>query len=295
PLTAWCLLIRYYRIAAFGFHSFGLRGDDVVYNCLPLYHSAGSIMGIGQCLLFGLTVVIKRKFSASRFWDDCVRYECTAIQYIGEICRYLLGQQVCPSEAQHRVRVAIGNGLRPSVWEEFVKRFRICRVGEFYGATECNCSLINIDGKACLLLCEGILFWFWLADPVNGCNTACDQVGACGFSSRILPNFYPIRLVRTGRLRLQKIAHSVFTAGDSAYVSGDMLVMDELGYMYFTDRGGDTFRWRGENIQKMRLQREGYDPGLSTDPIYYRNRQAGCYEALSPQRYCDIMEGRERL
>lgn len=69
------------------------------------------------------------------------------IQYIGEICRYLLAQPVRPSEAHHRVRVAIGNGLRPSVWEEFVQRFKIQRVGEFYGATECNCSLINIDGK----------------------------------------------------------------------------------------------------------------------------------------------------
>ncbi len=32
---------RYYRIAAFGYYSFGLRPDDVVYCCLPLYHSAG--------------------------------------------------------------------------------------------------------------------------------------------------------------------------------------------------------------------------------------------------------------
>lgn len=71
------------------------------------------------------------------------------IQYIGEICRYLLAQPVRPSESQHRVRLAIGNGLRASVWEEFVKRFKIKRVGEFYGATECNCSLINIDGKVC--------------------------------------------------------------------------------------------------------------------------------------------------
>lgn len=67
--------------------------------------------------------------------------------YIGEICRYLLAQPVCPSEARHRVRVAMGNGLRPSVWEEFVRRFGIKRIGEFYGATECNCSMINIDGK----------------------------------------------------------------------------------------------------------------------------------------------------
>ncbi|XP_010777933.1 long-chain fatty acid transport protein 1 [Notothenia coriiceps] len=270
PKAAVVVHSRYFRIAAFGFHSFGLRHDDVLYNCLPLYHSAGTIMGVGQCLLFGLTVVIRRKFSASRFWEDCVKHNCTVIQYIGEICRYLLAQKVRSSEAHHRVRVAIGNGLRPTVWEEFVKRFRIRRVGEFYGATECNCSLLNIDG----------------------------QVGACGFNSRILPSFYPIRLIRmqevngellrdsqglcipclpgelgmlvgritdTDPLRRfdgyvdeestnKKIAHNVFKMGDSAYVSGDMLVMDEYGYIYFRDRSGDTFRWRGENVSTTEVE-----------------------------------------
>ncbi|XP_028256771.1 long-chain fatty acid transport protein 1-like isoform X2 [Parambassis ranga] len=285
PKAAVVVHSRYYRIAAFGFHSFGLRQDDVIYNCLPLYHSAGTIMGVGQCLLFGLTVVIRRKFSASRFWDDCVKHNCTVIQYIGEICRYLLAQPVRPSEAHQRVRVAIGNGLRHSVWEEFVKRFKIQTIGEFYGATECNCSLINIDGK----------------------------VGACGFSSRILPNFYPIRLVKVqqdnrkllrdsqglcipcqpgepgmlvGRINLtdplrrfdgyadksstnQKIAHDVFKMGDSAYVSGDVMVMDEYGYMYFRDRSGDTFRWRGENVSTTEV--EGVLSGLlgHTDVAVY--------------------------
>ncbi|XP_027872508.1 long-chain fatty acid transport protein 1-like isoform X2 [Xiphophorus couchianus] len=285
PKAAVVVHSRYFRIAAFGFHSFGLRPDDILYNCLPLYHSAGTIMGVGQCLLFGSTVVIRRKFSASRFWDDCVKHNCTVIQYIGEICRYLLAQPVRPSEAHHRVRVAIGNGLRPSVWEEFVRRFKIQRVGEFYGATECNCSLINIDGK----------------------------VGACGFSSRILPNFYPIRLVKVkedekellrdsqglcipclpgepgmlvGRISdkdplrrfdgyadqdstNQKIAHHVFQMGDSAYVSGDVLVMDEYGYMYFRDRSGDTFRWKGENVSTTEV--EGVLSGLlgHTDVAVY--------------------------
>ncbi|XP_070770174.1 long-chain fatty acid transport protein 1-like [Enoplosus armatus] len=270
PKAAVVVHSRYYRIAAFGFHSFGFCHDDIIYNCLPLYHSAGTIMGVGQCLLFGLTVVVRRKFSASRFWDDCVKHNCTVILYIGEICRYLLAQPARSSEAHHRVRVAVGNGLRPSVWEEFVQRFRIKRVGEFYGATECNCSLINIDGK----------------------------VGACGFNSRILPSFYPIRLVRVqgedgqllrdsqglcipclpgepgmlvGRINHtdplrrfdgyadqdstnQKIAHNVFKMGDSAYVSGDVLVMDEYGYMYFRDRSGDTFRWRGENVSTTEVE-----------------------------------------
>ncbi|XP_067438688.1 long-chain fatty acid transport protein 1-like [Thunnus thynnus] len=270
PKAAVVVHSRYYRIAAFGHHSFGLRHNDVIYTCLPLYHSAGTVMGVGQCLLFGLTVVVRRKFSASRFWDDCVKHNCTVIQYIGEVCRYLLAQPKHPSEAHHQVRVAIGNGLRPSVWEEFVRRFRIQRVGEFYGATECNCSLINIDGK----------------------------VGACGFNSRILPSFYPIRLVRmqeengellrdsqglcipclpgepgmlVGRINHtdplrrfdgyvdkdstnQKIAHNIFKMGDSAYISGDVLVMDEYGYMYFRDRSGDTFRWRGENVSTTEVE-----------------------------------------
>uniref|UniRef100_UPI0037E7B7A3 long-chain fatty acid transport protein 1-like n=1 Tax=Semicossyphus pulcher TaxID=241346 RepID=UPI0037E7B7A3 len=276
PKAAIVVHSRYFRIASFGFHSFGLRHDDIIYNCLPLYHSAGTIMGVGQCLLFGVTVVVRRKFSASRFWDDCVKHNCSVILYIGEICRYLLAQPVRSSEAHHRVRVAVGNGLRPSVWEEFVRRFRVQRVGEFYGATECNCSLINIDGK----------------------------VGACGFSSCILPSFYPIRLVRVkeesgelfrdsqglcvpclpgvpgmlvGRINLtdplrrfdgyvdqdstnKKIAHNVFKMGDSAYVSGDVLVMDEYGYMYFRDRSGDTFRWRGENVSTTEV--EGVLSGL---------------------------------
>lgn len=192
------------------------------------------------------------------------------IQYIGEICRYLLNQPVRESETQHCVRLAVGNGLRPTIWEDFTKRFRIKQIGEFYGATECNCSIANLDGK----------------------------VGACGFNSRILPNVYPIRLVKVnedtmelirdsrglcvpcrpgepgllvGQINQQdplrrfdgyvnesathkKIAYNVLQKGDQAYLSGDVLVMDELGYMYFRDRSGDTFRWRGENVSTTEVE-----------------------------------------
>uniref|UniRef100_A0A8C3JDW9 Very long-chain fatty acid transport protein n=1 Tax=Calidris pygmaea TaxID=425635 RepID=A0A8C3JDW9_9CHAR len=270
PKAAIVVHSRYYRIAAFGYYAYKMCPEDVLYNCLPLYHSAGNIMGVGQCLIHGLTVVIRKKFSASRFWDDCVKYRCTIIQYIGEICRYLLNQPVRESESQHRVRLAVGNGLRPTIWEDFTKRFRIKQIGEFYGATECNCSIANLDGK----------------------------VGACGFNSRILPNVYPIRLVKVnedtmelirdsrglcipcrpgepgllvGQINQQdplrrfdgyvsqsatnkKIAYDVLRKGDQAYLSGDVLVMDELGYMYFRDRSGDTFRWRGENVSTTEVE-----------------------------------------
>lgn len=270
PKAAIVVHSRYYRIAAFGYFAFCMHPEDIIYDCLPLYHSAGSIVGVGQCLINGLTVVVKKKFSASRFWDDCIKYNCTVIQYIGEICRYLLSQPVQPSEKRHKVRLAVGNGLRPSVWEAFTQRFGVKQIGEFYGATECNCSIANMDGK----------------------------VGACGFNSRILPYVYPIRLVKideetmelvrdsrglcvpcrpgepgflVGRINQEdplrrfdgyantdatrkKIVHNVFKKNDSAYLSGDVLVMDDFGYMYFRDRGGDTFRWRGENVSTTEVE-----------------------------------------
>ncbi|PNI50618.1 SLC27A1 isoform 6 [Pan troglodytes] len=275
PKAAIVVHSRYYRMAAFGHHAYRMQAADVLYDCLPLYHSAGNIIGVGQCLIYGLTVVLRKKFSASRFWDDCIKYNCTVVQYIGEICRYLLKQPVREAERRHRVRLAVGNGLRPAIWEEFTERFGVRQIGEFYGATECNCSIANMDGKF---------------TPF--------QVGSCGFNSRILPHVYPIRLVKVnedtmellrdaqglcipcqagepgllvGQINQQdplrrfdgyvsesatskKIAHSVFSKGDSAYLSGDVLVMDELGYMYFRDRSGDTFRWRGENVSTTEVE-----------------------------------------
>ena len=35
---------------------------------------------------------------------------------------------------------------------------------------------------------------------------------------------------------------------------GDILDMDEYGYMYFRDRTGDTFRWRGENVSTSEVE-----------------------------------------
>uniref|UniRef100_A0A4W6C6B6 Arachidonate--CoA ligase n=1 Tax=Lates calcarifer TaxID=8187 RepID=A0A4W6C6B6_LATCA len=270
PKAAIVVHSRYYRMAALVYYGFRMTSDDVLYDCLPLYHSAGNIVGVGQCIIHGMTVVIRKKFSASRFWDDCVKYNCTIVQYIGEICRYLLNQPVRDTERQHRVRMALGNGLRQSIWEEFMNRFNIPQIAEFYGATECNCSLGNFDNK----------------------------IGACGFNSQILPFIYPIRLVRVdeetmelirgpdgvcipckpgepgqlvGRIiqndplrrfdgyvnqtaTSKKIAHSVFKKGDSAYLSGDVLIMDKCGHMYFKDRTGDTFRWKGENVSTTEVE-----------------------------------------
>ena len=59
-----------------------VTSDDVLYDTLPLYHTAGGVIGVGCMMVLGCTLVIRKKFSASRFWDDCVQYRCTVSCFI---------------------------------------------------------------------------------------------------------------------------------------------------------------------------------------------------------------------
>ena len=70
-------------------------------------------------------------------------------------------------------------------------------------------------------------------------------------------NHHPVRdfpgyLDETATKR--KIIHNVFTKGDSCYKSGDLLVADKYGWIYFVDRMGDTYRWKGENISTTEVE-----------------------------------------
>ena len=125
--------------------AFELTEDDVLYTVLPLYHSAGGMLGVGAMMSKGLTLVIRRKFSATKFFEDCTTYKITATQYIGELCRYLINTPVGKFDRAHHVRVAFGNGLRREVWPVFQERFNIPQIGEFYGATEGNVSFMNFS------------------------------------------------------------------------------------------------------------------------------------------------------
>ena len=57
--------------------TYRLKKDDHIYITLPLYHALGGLSAVSQCLLFGLTITLKEKFSSSQFWSDCARYNCT--------------------------------------------------------------------------------------------------------------------------------------------------------------------------------------------------------------------------
>uniref|UniRef100_A0A1I7ZDN4 Very long-chain fatty acid transport protein n=1 Tax=Steinernema glaseri TaxID=37863 RepID=A0A1I7ZDN4_9BILA len=272
PKPAIIKHFRFYMMAMGTGKAFGIMPSDRMYITMPMYHSAAGILGVGQCVTQGATIVIRKKFSATNFWRDCARFGCTGSQYIGEICRYLLAQKRSPEEREHRVRVMFGNGLRGELWTEFVERFGVQKIGELYGSTEGNSNILNIDNK----------------------------VGACGFFPiyPFLTKLYPVRLVKvdeetgeivrdkdglcvscrpgeTGEMvgvidkkdpllhfegyvdkkdTSKKILTNVFKKGDCVFSSGDILYWDEYGYLFFKDRRGDTFRWKGENVSTTEVE-----------------------------------------
>ena len=54
-----------------------IKPNDVIYNALPLYHTSGGVLAPGQMLISGATLVIRKTFSASHFWTDCIEHKCT--------------------------------------------------------------------------------------------------------------------------------------------------------------------------------------------------------------------------
>ncbi|MEL6259226.1 MAG: long-chain-acyl-CoA synthetase, partial [Pseudomonadota bacterium] len=240
------------------------KATDRLYLTLPLYHSTGGLAGVGVGLNTGASIILRRKFSASRFWDDVSDQGATVIVYIGELCRYLLNQPPHPKEQAHRVRVGFGNGIRPDIWQDFQDRFNIKRMVEFYGSTEGNVNFINLDGQVGTVgripkFLEGkfahvafVKFDIEEEAPVRGEDGFCirtdddepgEVIGRIGDDARTRFEGYNDK-----KATEKKLLRDVFETGDLWFRTGDLMRKDANGYVYFVDRVGDTFRWKGENV-----------------------------------------------
>ncbi|XP_008589488.1 PREDICTED: long-chain fatty acid transport protein 6, partial [Galeopterus variegatus] len=208
------------------------------------------------------TCVLKKKFSASQFWNDCKKYNVTVFQYIGELCRYLCKQPKREGEKDHQVRLAVGNGIRSDVWREFLDRFGNIKMCEFYGATEGNICFMNHTGKIgsvgrtnffykLFFTFDLIKYDFQKDGPVRNEQNWCSHVkkGEPGLLiSRVNAKNPFFGYAGSYKHTKNKLLFDVFKKGDVYFNTGDLMVQDRENFLYFWDRIGDTFRWKGENV-----------------------------------------------
>jgi fatty-acyl-CoA synthase len=262
----------------------GATSKDRIYVALPLYHATGGLCALGAAFLNGGSVVLRRRFSASHFWEEVAAEGCTMFVYIGELCRYLANQPESEADTRHKIRMIFGNGLTPDVWSVMKRRFRIPHVLEFYGATEGNVSMFNFDGR------EGAIGRVpkWLRKRFNirlaqydvetgdivrradglGVEAGVGQIGEClgeiHADARTDFTGYVDRAASE-----KKILRNVFSRGDAWFATGDLMRQDADGYFYFVDRIGDTFRWKGENVSTTEVaERLQAAPGVKEASVY---------------------------
>jgi len=258
------------------------KPDDRMYDCLPLCHSVGGVVAVWATVLGGGATVIRERFSASRFWDEIAAFDCTLFQYIGELCRYLVTAP--EGEAPpHRLRLAIGNGLREDVWRAFEKRFSIPHIVEFYAATESNFSLYNLDGEPGAIgrtpgfLAQTFQTRIVAFDVENerplrndeGRCIACGPDEAGEAIAKIDTRGGAFEGYLDKGASDKKILRDVFAPGDAWMRSGDLMKKDARGFFFFVDRIGDTFRWKGENVSTFEVaQTLGACPGVLDANVY---------------------------
>jgi acyl-CoA synthetase (AMP-forming)/AMP-acid ligase II len=261
---------------AFGRFMHQTGPGDVIYVALPLYHSSAMFLGLGASLATGAGMALRRKFSASNFWKDVRDFRATSFLYIGELCRYLMNVEPQDGERDHCLRVGVGNGMDPNIWQAFQERFGVPTIREFYGATEGNVAILNFRGRPRMIgrLAAG--------QALVQCDPATGEIfrDEWGFCERVKPGEDGLLVGRISAITTfdgyvdakateEKIVRDVFKKGDRYFNTGDIVHLHEDRWLSFIDRVGDTFRWKGENVSTAEVSSVlGDAPGILDANVY---------------------------
>ncbi|KAJ4302482.1 long-chain fatty acid transporter fat1 [Collariella sp. IMI 366227] len=316
PKPAVVSWAKIYMASMMSSKSVALGPGEVLYTCMPLYHSAASCLGFCSALWVGAAAAIGRRFSTKTFWPEVRETKSTVIQYVGETCRYLV---VAPPEIdpvtgenldkKHCVRAAMGNGLRPDVWDkvegETLTWTPTQTIYEIYAATEGALGLWNVSRNS---FGKGAIGRFGLlSGAFIGMRSAVVRVDNETELPWRNPKTGHCQRVRTGEVgefiaslpaedihkRFQgyfgnqdatnsKVMRNVFKNGDAWFRSGDMVRWDGDGRIYFNDRIGDTFRWKSENVSTAEVAETlGLHPAVQEANVYgvelpNHDGRAGC-------------------
>ncbi|XP_034324906.1 long-chain fatty acid transport protein 6 isoform X2 [Magallana gigas] len=271
--------------ASWALAALNISKDDIIYTSLPLYHSAASLLTVENVIRTGATVVLKKKFSASQFIRDCRDHRVTVVHYVGEILRYVAATPPSSSDSDHCIRCAFGNGLRRDVWKIMSDRFKIPHIYEFYAATEMPVGMVNISnklgavGRMSPLLKMTLPSEFVLYDQATE-DVVRNKDGLCVLAPLDTPGLLLLKLNERRRMtfegykgkeseRKKKLVHDVIVPGDCYINTGDAFTRDKDYFVYFADRLGDTFRWKGENVSTTEVANILVELDILTDACVY--------------------------
>jgi fatty-acyl-CoA synthase len=226
----------------------GLSEEDTAYASMPLFHSNAIVTAWTPAMATGMTLALKRRFSASRFVDDCREVRATYANYVGTPLSYVLAQPERPDDADNPLRKVFGNEGAPSDLQRFAARFG-CEVIDGFGSTEGGLSITRTPDT-----------------PPGALGVGVGDVRVVGPDGAERPRAV---LDAQGRLTNPEEAVGELVNADGLmffegywdapedteqrsrngwYWSGDLGYRDEAGFLWFAGRSLDRLRVAGENF-----------------------------------------------
>jgi len=260
-----------------------IRPDDTVYVPLPFFHTNAIAVGWPAALYNGAAVALRRKFSASQFLSDVRQFNATHFVYVGEVCRYIMAQPEKPEDRRNSLREIMGNGLMPDIWAPFKKRFGIRHVHEFYGAAEgvgVFTNLFDFDYTVGTSLTPYAIVRY---DTENDMPERDEKGflrrvnrGEAGLLLMEISEKTPFSGYSEKKKSEERIIRDAFKKGDIWFNTGDMLRDMGFRHAQFVDRLGDTFRWKGENVATLEVEKAlNSFLGISVSAVYGVSMPAG--------------------
>ena len=221
------------------------KKSDILYTCLPLFHGNALWLCLTQAMHRGCKVVLGRKFSASRFWDEIRKYKVTEFNTIGAMIPILMKQPPKENDSDNCVRFTVSAACPVDDWEKFEKRFGI-KIYEAYG---------SIDGGGKSIMNIGNAPVGSIGRPAP--NTVFRLVDNEGND---VPDGTPGQLIFESKGERKSVEYfkNEKASNDKLHngwiYTGDLVKRDKNGYLYFVGRNAEFMRIKGENVSAYEVE-----------------------------------------
>ena len=229
-------------------NGFGLRPDDILYACLPLFHGNAIWYTCYAALWADAAVALVARFSVSRFWDDIRRFGATQFNTLGAMTNIIWKLPPGPQDHLHALRLCMTVPVPRAIYTEMQDRYHV-KLTSVYAMTE-NCAMtlftpddppekVGSAGKT-----RGDVELRIVGDDLQ--EIAAGEVGEICMR--------PLRegLMMKGYYKMPEATAREFSGG--WFHTGDRGYIDADGYLFFVDRKKEAIRRRGENISAYEVE-----------------------------------------
>jgi carnitine-CoA ligase len=227
-----------------------LTADDTYLTATPLFHGNAQFMAAYPALIAGARLVVRPKFSASRWIDHLRDGGVTVTNLLGVMMDFVWKQPPRPDDADNQLRCVFAAPTASSIVDDFRKRYGIEAFVEVFGLTETSAPILSPYGESRPAGAAGLqavdFFDIRLVDPETDEEVPVGRIGELVVRPKhpwtCSMGYYgmPERTVEAWR--------------NLWFHTGDALRRDEEGWYYFVDRFKDALRRRGENISSYEVE-----------------------------------------